>query len=57
MTNFQETRLIGKQAMAHNRKLVLSGAALTTARNNRHGISVMAEIMDELEMKLSPLAI
>jgi hypothetical protein len=35
--------------MAHNRKLVLGGTALTMARNNRHGIAVMGEIMDELE--------
>jgi hypothetical protein len=35
--------------MAHNRKLVVGGAALTEARNNRHCISVAAEIMDELE--------
>jgi hypothetical protein len=38
--------------MAHNRKLVLSGAALTMARNNRHGIRVMEEIMDELEHEI-----
>ncbi len=35
--------------MPHNRKLVLGGTALTTARNNRHGITVMGDIMDELE--------
>ncbi len=34
--------------MSHNRKLVIGGAALTEARNNRHCISVAAEIMDEL---------
>ena len=35
--------------MAHNRKLVVGGAALTEARNNRHCVSVAGEIMDELE--------
>jgi len=35
--------------MGHNRKLVLSGVALTKARNNKHGIPVMTEIRDELE--------
>jgi hypothetical protein len=35
--------------MAHNRKLVLGGVALTEARNNRHCVSVAAEVMDELE--------
>jgi hypothetical protein len=34
--------------MAHNRKLVLSGVALTTARNNRNDIEVGTEIMNEL---------
>lgn len=35
--------------MAHNRKLVLGGAAMTMARANRHDLPVMGEIMDELE--------
>jgi hypothetical protein len=35
--------------MAHNRKIVLGGASLTTARCNRYDIPVMGEIMDELE--------
>jgi hypothetical protein len=35
--------------MTHDRKLVLGGAALTAARNNRQGLPVMGEIMDELE--------
>lgn len=35
--------------MAHNRKIVLSGAAMTMARNNRNALPVMGEIMDELE--------
>ena len=35
--------------MAHNRKLVLSGVSLTKAKPNRHGISVMGEVRDELE--------
>ncbi len=35
--------------MAHNRKLVLSGASLTHARVNRQTAEVGIEIMDELE--------
>lgn len=35
--------------MAHNRKIVLSGVALTKARNNRYGLEVMGNIMDEIE--------
>jgi hypothetical protein len=35
--------------MAHNRKIVLGGAAMTIARNNRQSLPVMGEIMDELE--------
>jgi hypothetical protein len=35
--------------MSHNRKLVLGGASLTTARVNRNTIAVGTEIMDELE--------
>ena len=35
--------------MAHDRKLVLSGIALTTARNNRHGMAVMTEVRDKVE--------
>lgn len=35
--------------MGHNRKLVLTGVALTKARNNKHGIPVMTEIRDKLE--------
>jgi hypothetical protein len=35
--------------MAHNRKLVLGGVALTLGRGNRYEISVMTEVRDELE--------
>jgi hypothetical protein len=35
--------------MAHNRKLVLGGVSLTTARSNRYDIEVGMEIMGELE--------
>jgi hypothetical protein len=35
--------------MSHNRKIVLGGASLTKARCNRHDLSVMEEIMNELE--------
>ena len=38
--------------MAHNRKLVIGGAALTEARNNRYSIKVAGEIMDELEQSM-----
>lgn len=33
----------------HNRKLGLFGTALTPTRNNRYGIPVMGEIVDEIE--------
>lgn len=33
----------------HDRKIVLSGVALTMARNNRYDLEVMGEVMDELE--------
>ena len=39
--------------MAHNRKLVVGGAALTAARNNRYCIEVAGEIMDELEQEMN----
>jgi hypothetical protein len=35
--------------MAHNRKLVIGGVTLTTARSNRHDIAVGTEVQDELE--------
>lgn len=38
--------------MAHDRKLVLSGVALTMARNNPCDIEVMAEAMDDVEQPM-----
>ena len=35
--------------MAHNRKLVLGGVALTIARSNRYDIEVGTEVRDVLE--------
>ena len=35
--------------MGHNRKLAISGIALTMARNNRFALDVINELRDELE--------
>jgi hypothetical protein len=49
MKRCRETKTIDRVSMAHNRKIVLTGVALTLARANRYDLQVMSEIMDEME--------
>jgi hypothetical protein len=49
ITRFLAIKQIVEAKLAHNRKIVLGGASLTTARCNPHDLAVMEEIMAEFE--------